>query len=123
MKALMVYPSIEELIPKSMQAVLPQSLAEEITERYETLGEKYLTEQMLPDGRHINGMIFTDRMVNCREEVVDAVFCVLGQAFKDVHHGHTEPSENLGAMLDGLVRIYSLCVQMEQQQNYTNVSP
>ena len=106
-----------------MKAFLPQSLVEEIAERYETLGEKYLTDQALPDGRRINGMIFTDRIVNCREEVVDAVFCILGQVFKDVHHGQHSPTENLDVMLDGLVKIYSLCVQLEEQQNYTNVSP
>lgn len=118
-----VYPSIEELIPKSLKAFLPQSLVEEISVRYETLGDKYLTEQILPDGRQINGMIFSDRLVNCREEVVDAVFCILGQIFKDVNHGKHEPSENLSEMLGGLTKIYSLCVQMEEQQDYTNVSP
>ena len=119
----MVYPSIDELIPKPMKAILPSSLIDEITERYETLGEKYLTDREVAPGVRINGMIFTDRIVNCREEVVDAVFCILGQIFKDVRHGMHEPTENLDTILNGLTMIYSLCVQMESQKNYTNVSP
>lgn len=118
-----VYPSIDELIPKPLKAVLPHSLTEEISERYATLGEKYLTERTLPDGRHINGMMFTDRIVNCREEVVDGVFCILGQIFKDVNIGQHEPTEGLYEMLEGLSRIYSMCVQLEGQQKYTNVAP
>lgn len=81
------YPSISELLPQSMLAKIPPKLAEEITERYATLGEKYLTDALHTDGRRINGMMFTDRLVNCNEEIIDAVFCIVGQMFKDKNAG------------------------------------
>lgn len=101
------YPSISELLPPLLLAKIPHKLAEEITERYATLGEKYLTDALHTDGRRINGMMFTDRMVNMNEEIVDAVFCAVGQIFKDTNAGKL-PSENLAYILDGLTELYTM---------------
>lgn len=114
-----VFPSIDELAPRSIRAIVPEYLMKEIEERYSTLGEKYLTDQEAPDGRRINGMMFTDRIVNCREEVIDAAFCILGQTFKDVQAGRT-PSDYLYSMLMGLIEIYSMCVSLEESGDYVN---
>lgn len=76
------YPSESELLDPEILAMIPASLAEEVRHRYKTLGNKYLTAQQHYDGRFINGMMFTSRIDNCLEEVVDAVFCVIGWLFK-----------------------------------------
>lgn len=102
-----MYPSVEELIPDLLMNKLPKNLAEEIIHRYQTLGPNYLTDVRHLDGRPVNGMIYTDRIVNCLEEVVDAVFCILGQIFKDTNSGHM-PSENLADILDGLIHVWTL---------------
>lgn len=117
-----VYPSSEELMPRSLLSLLPQTLVEEIEIRYRELGTKYLSGRTWPDGRQINNMLFTDRMINCREELVDAVFCILGQIFKDIQHGDDQPNDVLYDMLSGLIAVYSMCVAMEENGLYTNVS-
>lgn len=101
------YPSIDELLPPLLLAKIPHKLAEEIKERYATLGEKYLTDALHSDGRRINGMMFTDRLVNMNEEITDAVFCVIGQIFKNKKNG-IDSSENLTYILDGLIDIYTI---------------
>jgi hypothetical protein len=112
-----VYPSAEELMPSILKAKLPASLVDEIAVRYETLGDKYLTEAVSSDGRRVNGMMFTDRIQNCREEIVDAVFCILGQIFKDGVTGN-QPDDNLYFLLEGLIEIYSGLAYMEESKNY-----
>lgn len=117
-----VYPSVDELMPRSLLAMLPQQLVEEISDRYRELGAKYLSDKFWPDGRQINGMLFTDRMENCREELVDAAFCILGQIFKDSEHSDREPHDLLYEMLAGLISLYSMCVALEESGEYANVS-
>lgn len=112
-----VYPSIDELLPLEMLVIIPDNLAREIIERYETLGPKYLTDNLTEDGRQINGMMYTDRIVNCIEEIVDAVFCIVGQIFKDTSKG-AEPSQNLYTILDGLIQIYKLLSMEKIHGNY-----
>lgn len=104
-----VYPNISELIPPSLEAKIPNSLYKDIANRYLTLGDKYLTEYYHIDGRPINGMMFSDRIQNCIEEIVDAAFCVLGEIFKRNVKG-IDPGENLYTLLDGIIQIYSLLV-------------
>lgn len=111
-------PSIEELIPSILRAKLPASLIEEIAERYESLGDKYITEAVSKDGRHVNAMMFTDRIINCREEIVDAVFCILGQVFKDGYYGD-QPSDILYDLMVGLIEIYSSLKFLEAEGKYT----
>jgi hypothetical protein len=103
-----------------MRAILPELLLGEIEDRYETLGEKYLTENHHIDGRLINGMMYTDRIVNCREEVVDAVFCVMGQIYKDTNIAGVEPNDSLFLMLSNLIQVYSLCIILEEEAAYWN---
>lgn len=103
-----VYPSTEELIPEVFQAMLPASLVKEITERYETLGFKYVSgEKLSEDGRLVNDMMYTSRIDNCLEEIVDATFCILGQIFKD-SVVNKPSSDNLYTVLQSLIDIYSL---------------
>ena len=109
----LAYPSIDELMPQVLLSLIPASLAAEIRERYLTLGDKYQTMYQHTDGRFINGMMFTDRIDNCLEEVVDAVFCILGQIFKDTEV-NIEPSANLYSILEGFIHIYSL-LMMEKE--------
>lgn len=92
---------------------------EEIKTRYETLGEKYLTDQLTEDGRRINGMMFTDRVVNCREELIDAAFCVIGQIYKEAISGRV-PDDSFYALLEGCIDMYSLCVALEEGGEYVN---
>lgn len=112
-----VFPSTDELIPEVWEAKLPKTLFEELTNRYEELGPKYLTEYKVDD-RKINGMMYTDRIVNCREEIVDAVFCLLGQIFKEQVANVREPSENLYIMLSGLIEIYTTLKFIEHEEDY-----
>lgn len=112
-----VYPSIDELMPAELRNLLPGPLAVEIQERYETLGEKYLTDGLNSDGRRINGMMFTDRIINANEEIVDAVFCMLGQIFKDVAAGK-EPHNDVYDAMEGMIKIYQILKLMEQRGDY-----
>lgn len=112
-----VYPSIEELTPRVIKSYIPELLMQEIKERYETLGEKYLTEQTTEDGRRINAMMFTDRIVNCREELIDAAFCVIGQIYKEAINGN-QPDDAFYALLEGCIDMYSLCVALEESESY-----
>lgn len=104
-----VYPSTEELIPEVFQAMLPASLVKEITERYETLGFRYASEKLSEDGRLINNMMFTSRIDNCLEEVVDAAFCMLGWAFKSKVN-NLPISDSCYTALQSLCDIYTLLV-------------
>lgn len=109
-----VYPSIEELMPEVMLGLIPASLAHEITERYETLGTKYLSDQKHTDGRPINAMMFTSRVANCREEIVDAAFCMLGTIFKADAAGEEIPDWAY-TILRGCIEIYSMLVAVQEQ--------
>lgn len=100
-----VYPSVEELMPKILLTKIPESLACEIRTRYEELGVKYLTENVHTDGRFINAMMYTSRVANCLEEIVDAVFCILGWIFRS--QGGDIP-DSAYICLDMLIDIYSL---------------
>lgn len=104
-----MYPSSKELIPEVFQAMLPASLEREIVERYETLGSAYISEDKTGDGRSINKMMFTSRIDNCLEEVVDAAFCMLGWAFKARHAGQNIP-DSCYTVLQQLCDIYTLLV-------------
>lgn len=113
-----VYPSIEELMPDSLLSIIPANLAKEIEERYRTLGDKYLTENTTEDGRRINGMMYTSRIDNGLEEIVDAVFCVLGWILKTSPKAAAHstlyytvpitPPDSAYTALTGLIEIYSL---------------
>ena len=111
-----VYPSISELIPPALEAKIPSSLYKEIVNRYLTLGPAYLTGFLNVDGRPINGMMYTDRISNALEEIVDAQFCVLGEIFKRFARG-IGPNENLYTLLDGINQIYSLLVAESELMN------
>ena len=104
-------------MPYILKAKLPATLVSEMEDRYATLGTKYLTEDFTPEGRQINGMMYTDRFENCREEIVDAVFCILGQIFKEQAAGNTL-DDNIYIILMGLIEIYSGLVYIEQSNNY-----
>lgn len=117
-----VYPSIEELIPSILRSKLPATLIEEITERYETLGEKYLTDEVTEDGRRVNGMCYSDRIVNCREEIVDGVFCILGQILKE-QLVEKEPDDRLYELLIALIEIYSSLKFIENEGDYVIALP
>lgn len=102
-----VYPSIEELMPELLLTKIPASLAREIEHRYVKLGDKYLTDNFTEDGRRINAMMYTNRIENGLEEIVDAVFCILGWIFKHLRNG-TEPPEAAYQSLMGLIEVYSI---------------
>ena len=110
------YPSIGELIPPSLEAIIPSSLYKDIANRYITLGSNYLTEFLTVDGRPINGMMYTDRVQNCIEEIVDAAFCVIGEIFKRTAKG-IEPNANLYTLLEGIIQIYGLLVAESESMN------
>ena len=111
-----MYPSLNELIPPSLEAKIPGSLYKDIANRYLTLGPAYLTDFLTVDGRPINGMMYSDRVVNCIEEIVDAQFCVIGEIFKRNAKG-IDPGENLYTLLDGINQIYSLLVAESESMN------
>lgn len=118
-------------MPKPLLSIIPSELAREIEERYEKLGAKYLTDQTTEDGRPINGMMFTSRIENCREEVVDAVFCILGWIFKvnhdigadgekrfRIHYHEPEPPDSAYDALRALINVYGICVaEFERDPN------
>lgn len=101
------YPNIDELMPPLLQTRIPMQLGEEIKRRYNELGDKYQTMNQHTDGRFMNGMMFTSRIDNALEEIVDAVFCMLGHVFRCTARGE-EPSENIYTALTGLIDIWSL---------------
>lgn len=109
-----VYPSIDELLPEVFLSRLPVALVRDITERYTTLGTKYLSQELHEDGRRINAMMFTSRVSNCIEEVVDAAFCMIGQAFKAQAVGE-QPEDYIYDCLMGLVEIYGLLKAHEDE--------
>ena len=111
-----MYPSLEELIPPSLEAKIPSSLYKDIANRYLTLGPAYLTDFLTVDGRPINGMMYSDRVVNCIEEIVDAAFCLIGEIFKRTAKS-IDPGENLYTLLDGINQIYSLLVAESESMN------
>ncbi len=129
-----VYPSTEELLTPYWKARLPATLVEEITTRYETLGEKYVTAHKRNDGRFINGMMYTSRVTNAVEEVVDAVFCMIGWAFKlnerlqdipkDVNFLTLIPENNtaiaaLNNAIDSLIDAYIILKTEELNDTYS----
>jgi hypothetical protein len=115
-----VYPSFQELCPAIMETRLPARLISEMAMRYESLGDKYLTEQLHTDGRRINAMMFTSRVGNCIEEVVDSVFCVLGWIFKAKRLGKPIPPSAYPC-LDMLTQVYSLLsAEFELEQSKPN---
>lgn len=113
-----VYPSIEELMPRPLLNILPSPLVEDVVTRYRELGDKYLTYALHTDGRRINGMMYTDRVVNANEEIVDAVFCMLGQIFKDTSKG-MEPRDNIYVALELMIKLYQI-LKLEEQSGYYN---
>lgn len=117
-----VYPNIEELIPSILRSKLPATLIEEVTERYETLGFKYVSEEITDDNRLINSMMYTDRIINCREEIVDGVFCILGQILKE-QLVEKNPPDILYDLLVNLSEIYSTLKFMEHEGEYVVALP
>lgn len=109
-----VYPSIEELMPEVMLARIPESLARDIRERYATLGTKYLTDQVHTDGRKINAMMFTSRVANANEEIVDAAFCMLGTIFKAQANKEEIPDWSYQVLM-GCIEIYSMLKAVEAE--------
>jgi hypothetical protein len=109
-----VYPNLEELMPEVLLSRLPVTLVRDISERYLTLGGKYLSNEVHTDGRPINAMMFTSRVVNCIEEVVDGAFCMIGQAFKQQAAGE-QPDDYIYDALMGLVEIYALLKAHEDE--------
>ena len=99
-----------------METRLPHRLVGELSMRYEHLGEKYLTEQLHVDGRRVNAMMFTSRVGNCLEEVVDSVFCILGWIFKASRSGKPIP-RSAYPILDQLINVYTLLsAEFEMEQ-------
>lgn len=114
------YPSISELIPPSLEAKIPSSLYKDIANRYTTLGINYLSDFYTVDNRPINAMMYTDRIQNALEEVIDACFCICGEIFKRNAKG-IEPGDNLYTLLDGIIQIYSLLVAESESMNALSV--
>lgn len=109
-----VYPSIDELMPEILLARIPESLARDIRERYSTLGTKYLTDERHTDGRRINAMMFTSRVANANEEIVDAAFCMLGTIFK-AQANEEEIPDWAYQVLMGCIEIYSMLKAVEAE--------
>lgn len=101
-------------MPEVMQSVIPEALAREIRERYATLGTKYLSDQKHTDGRTINAMMFTSRVANCREEIVDAAFCMLGEIFKAQVADEDIPDWAY-TILRGCIEMYSMLKAVEAE--------
>lgn len=109
-----VYPSIDELMPEVLLARIPEALARDIRERYATLGTKYLTEDLHTDGRRINAMMYTSRVANANEEIVDAAFCMLGEIFKANVNQEEIPDWTYQVLL-GCIEIYSMLKAVEAE--------
>jgi len=105
-------------MPIQLKRLLPAELSEEVATRYATLGEKYLTDRVHTDGRRINGMMETNRLVNANEEIIDAVFCMLGQIFKDTV-ANKEPSDNIYAALEGMIKVYQILKFEDDNGDYS----
>lgn len=106
-----VYPSVQEIMPPVLLSRIPATLAKDIEERYLTLGEKYLTEELTVDGRRVNACMHNDSVQDAIEEVVDAVFNICVWIFKSMRPEQIEDfgyPENAYACLTGLIEIYSL---------------
>jgi hypothetical protein len=111
-----VYPSTREIIPDLLLHKLPVSLVNQIEERYNLLGPKYVTEEVHLDGRFINGCMLKSSAQDAIEEVIDAVFNVLVLIFKNSKLGPVIPDE-LYSVLSGLIEIYTaLCVIREMNR-------
>lgn len=98
---------MDELLPDILKARIPMKLAQEIEERYTTLGLKYMTEQRWDDGRLINACMFTNRIENALEEIIDAVFCVLGWILKYRQLNRQIPDSAYHALI-GMIELYAL---------------
>jgi len=105
-------------MPIQLKRLLPAELSEEVATRYATLGEKYLTDRVHTDERRINGMMDTNRLVNANEEIIDAVFCMLGQIFKDTVT-NKEPSDNIYAALEGMIKVYQILKFEDDNGDYS----
>lgn len=105
-----VYPSIEELLPPDLQARVPASLDAWVRERYASLGDKYLTTDIMPDGRRVNSCMYKSSVQDALEEVVDAVFNVLVWLFKLRLEGRQLVAAH--SALLGLIELYAL-LQLE----------
>lgn len=109
------YPSVDELLPLESLRILPENLSIDIATRYRDLGGKYLTDKLHDDGRRINGMMFTDRIENCLEEIIDGAFCIVGEIFKLKAAGMQVPH--------ALNRILDLhCILYDQLKDYQEKS-
>lgn len=71
-----VFPSVKEILPESVRRRLTGEIIQEITERYEKFGPKYIGPLNHPDGRRINMCMLNDSAQDAIEEVVDAIFNV-----------------------------------------------
>lgn len=109
-----VYPDISELIPPELEARVPASLANWVTERYELLGPKYLTDDIRHDGRRVNSCMNNSSIQLALEEVVDAVFNVLVWIFK-LRLAREDQQAAYSALI-GLIELYAL-LQIEFQRN------
>lgn len=102
-----VYPSIDDLMPHVMLGLIPGALAQEIKERYENLGLKYLTNKRTEDGRWINACMDKSSVQDAREEVIDAVFNTLVWIFKG-YKSKDGISPNSYPVLKNLIECYSI---------------
>lgn len=107
-----VYPNISELMPEPLLAMVPVLLARDIETRYASLGTKYLTEERHTDGRQINALMYTSRVANANEEIVDAFFCMLGTAFKATVNEEEIP-DWVYEVMTGLIHIYGVLKMVE----------
>ena len=99
---------MQELLPEELQARVPASLSAWITQRYEELGGKYLTDDIRADGRVVNACMNKDSVQDALEEVVDATFNVLVWLFKLRLEG--KEGESAYSALLGLIELYALLV-------------
>lgn len=102
-----VYPNLEELLPEDIQAKIPISLFEEIRNRYETLGVKYMTDTQSDDGRFVNGCMYKSSIQDALEEVVDAVFNCLVWIFKERSGQMTEGTVSM-ELIYRLIDVYTI---------------
>lgn len=68
------WPSIAELEGSSGNTKIPANLMALISKRYEEHAPEYISDEMHPSGKPYNKCMFVDNLVECEEEIVDAVF-------------------------------------------------
>lgn len=111
-----VYPSTQEIMPDLLLYKLPKKLVDDIEDRYERLGPKYVTEETHIDGRRINGCMLKSSSQDAIEEVIDAVFNILVLIFKNSRLDPVIPDQ-LYSILTGLVEIYTALAVIREQQD------